>query len=103
MDITTKDEKAFIETLWSLFGKKLIFGTMIQNNIIPQHEIRLMSTAGGLQFGMADIDYFNRRHSGIYTRDEEEVYIRAIDIERRSPTASWYLVEDSEHTVDSVY
>ncbi len=102
-EITTDNEKAFIETLHSLFGVKLILGRQYGNVVKPDYEIRLMHTNGGYQFGMAEIDYINRRGSGIYSHDVEEIYLRAIDVEKRSKNSKWFLVQDCEHTINSVY
>jgi len=105
LELSTNDEKGFIERLKTLGAIKLIFGRVssFDNHIKPIFEIRIMPTAGGYQFGMAEINSMNQRHSGIYTFDVEEAYLRCIDIERSSPSCSWFEVEDCEHTVDTVY
>lgn len=103
MTISVDKETDFIEVLKSLpYGKKLLFGTLSGNHVQPSYEIRFMGTAGGGQFGMAEINFLNQRGSGIYTRDAEEVFIRAVDIERRGGD-EWYLVDDVEHTLQTSY
>ena len=105
--ITTNNETDFIETLYKALVQneyKLLLGHSHGNGAFkPTHEIRCLATAGGKQFGMATIDCINRRGSGRYTIDIEEVYLRAIDYEKESKTAEWWLVPDSEHTVNSEY
>lgn len=104
MMISVEKEADFIEVLNSLpYGKKLLFGKLRGNHVQPSYEIRFMGTAGGGQFGMAEINFLNQRGSGIYTRDPEEVFIRAVDIERRGGGDEWYLVDDVEHTLHTVY
>lgn len=105
LELSTNDEKEFIEKLKTLGAIKLIFGRVstFDNHIKPIFEIRLMPTAGGYQFGMAEINMSNQRHSSHYTFDVEEAYLRCIDIERSSPSCSWFGVEDCEHTYYSVY
>ena len=101
--ISVDKEADFIEILKSLpDGKKLLFGKLRGNHVQPSYEIRFLGTAGGGQFGMAEINFLNQRASGIYTRDAEEAYLRAVDIERRGGD-EWYLVDDVEHTLWTTY
>jgi hypothetical protein len=105
MKLTTANEQAFLGAIveMSTYGKKLIHGRIAGNNIDPSYEIRYMGTLGGGQFGMAAINFLNQREGGLYTRDVEEVYLRAIDVERRQPSLSWFVVDDVEHTVRTAY
>ena len=102
--ITTKNEKEFIDHLYRIqIAGKLIFGELVGNQIRPTHEIRLMPTVGGMQYSISEIDWLNRKGSGRYTTDVEEVYIRAIDIERTSRINQWYIVDNVEHTPEVYY
>lgn len=102
--ITTKNEKEFIDHLYRIqIAGKLIYGTMVGNHIRPTHEIHFMPTAGGMQYGLAEIDYLNRRGSSRYTTDVEEVYLRAIDIERTSHINQWHIVDAVQHTIGTLY
>lgn len=103
--ITTKNEDGFIAVLRDIQSAnvKLLFGQMVGNRIVPDAEIRVMPTLGGMQYGIADINYANQRCNSAYTRDYEEAYIRAIDIERRSPSKRWYTTANIEHTIDTEY
>lgn len=105
MKITTSNEQDFLLAIADMatFGKKLIYGRIAGNNIDPSHEIRYMATLGGGQFGMAAINFLNQREGGIYTRDPEEVYLRAIDVEKRDPSLSWFVVDDIAHTIGTAY
>lgn len=105
MNITTNNEAGFIERLKTLGAVKLLFGktSSYDNCIHPIFEIRIMPTAGGYQFGMAEINSMNQRHSSWYTFDVEEAYIRCIDVEIASPSCSWFEVEDCEHTYYTAY
>lgn len=107
MRLKTDDEARFITTLLNHLphGQKLIQGHVIGNQIADvSYEIRYMATAGGAQYGMAEIHAFtNQRGSGIYTMDPEEVYLRAIDEDRRHPSMEWILVHDREHTPWTIY
>lgn len=102
--ITTKNENEFIDHLYRIqVAGKLLYGEIAGNHFRPTHEIRYMATAGGEQWAIAEIDYLNRRGSGIYTKDYAEVYIRAIDIEKTSRINTWIIVDDVEHTIDTLY
>lgn len=105
--ITAFKEKEFLASLYELpfNNKKLILGYAYGNNIRPEFEIRYMATAGGGQYGLAEI-YLNMRGSGRYTTDVEEVYLFAYEEEKRRNKLTlmqWFLVEDSEHTINSSY
>lgn len=103
--ITTTNEKEFIEILCNLQknNQKLILGDLHGNQIKASGEIRNLATAGGMQFGLALIDFLNRRGSGRYTDDPEATFIYALDMEREAGSKNWYIVYDSEHTANSIY
>ena len=106
--LTTKDERAFIDALCDLTThmvapQKLIYAKRSGNHLIPYGEIRFMATAGGSQFGIAEIIFTNQRAGGRYSHDVETIYIHAIDIERQNPAAEWHYVPDCEHTFNTVY
>lgn len=104
MNITTAKEKEFIDHLYriQILGK-LVYGRLDGNHVRPTHEIRFMPTMGGMQYGISEINYLNQKGSGLYTTDVEEVYLRAIDIERTSKVNEWYIVDAVEHVISTVY
>ena len=103
--ITTNNEAGFIELLNGLdqTKRKLILGKSSGNNIYAQFELRNMATAGGSQFAMAEINFMNQRASGRYTTDVEEAFIHACTAEDTHTDCKWFTVEDSEHTINSIY
>lgn len=109
MILDINNENHFVHALTMMFldHKKLIFAqtTLIGNSLaaVPALEVRDMATAGGAQFGMAEIGWDNRRGSGIYTMDPEEIYIRCLDYAKKHPNHQWILVDDVEHTYFTSY
>jgi len=103
--ITANNEQDFILLLGDMDrnGKKLIRGYKAGNRIRPIYECRIMATAGGLQYGFAEINSMNQRGSGIYTMDIEEAYLIAYDFETKNTSSEWFLVDDCEHTYYSEY
>ena len=102
--ITTNNVDDFLKILKeSLSDKKLIFGSIIGYRIKPSHEIRLMSTVGGLQYGISEIDCMNQKGSGIYVYDAEDAYLQALSIEDKYNIGQWFLVDNVEHTIDTRY
>ena len=83
-------------------NRKIIVGRQNGNSIIASGEIRCMSTAGGYQYAIAEINDRNQRGSGRYSTDYEEIYLHSLDT-RFFSQRPWYLVEDSEHTINSSY
>ena len=106
--LTAENENEFMEALQSCgYERKLIFAKPSGNRLVPAAEIRLMPTVGGISYAIADIDMINRRGSGRYTHDVEDLYLYALDRERHLkrfyPNNMWYFVSDCEHTSDSEY
>lgn len=107
LDINNENHFIHALTLMFLDRKKLILAlTVMPGNSIealPALEVRDMATAGGAQFGMAEIGWDNRRGSGVYTTDPEEIYIRCLDYTKKHPSHQWLLVDDVEHTFFTSY
>lgn len=105
--LTTKNEKEFLDKLndvhWVLSKLVLARGVPGSNQLQAEAEIRRFPNVGGYSYGIAEINFMNQRHSGIYSHDPEDIYLQAIDFERMHPHCSWIEVPDCEHTPKVYY
>lgn len=105
--VDVHSEVNFIDNLFDITacGTKLVLARAWGGALKDvRGEIRWMPTAGGFQFGIAEIsDYSNQRGSGRYSTDLETIYLHALELSKMAGNRFWYIVPDSEHTVGSKY